>query len=157
MSWKRSLFSYSPLIHRNFRMGAYDQFAENQSKFGVKSDFDMTVYTTYVNSAEVPEYGLLYCYIIIMLYSLISFSQSSIEIFVLLLNAWRESFILLVIPPTSTFWKNVVLLRMLMRKNDIAEFIREMTMEMVLVLDVVDVQLLPLPLDRVNVSLPEIL
>lgn len=40
-------------------MGAYDQFAENQSKFGVKSDFDMTVYTTYVNSAEVPEYVLL--------------------------------------------------------------------------------------------------
>ncbi len=39
---------------RDFRMGAYDQFAENQSKFGVHSEFDLTMYTTHVNSAEVP-------------------------------------------------------------------------------------------------------
>ena len=37
-------------------MGAYDQFAENQTKFGVQSNFDITVYSTHVNADEVPEY-----------------------------------------------------------------------------------------------------
>ena len=39
---------------RNFHMGAYDQFAENREKFGVLSEFDMTMYTTSVNAADVP-------------------------------------------------------------------------------------------------------
>ena len=43
-------------IYRGFRMGAYDQFAENHSKFGVQSDFDITMYSTRVNANEVPEY-----------------------------------------------------------------------------------------------------
>ena len=37
-------------------MGAYDQFAENKTKFGVQTDFDITVYSTRVNADEVPEY-----------------------------------------------------------------------------------------------------
>lgn len=37
-------------------MGAYDQFAENREKFGVLSEFDMTMYTTHVNVADVPLY-----------------------------------------------------------------------------------------------------
>ena len=35
-------------------MGAYDQFAENKEKFGVKSDFDISVYSTHVNPDEIP-------------------------------------------------------------------------------------------------------
>ena len=40
-------------------MGAYDQFAENRTKFGVSSEFDITMYTSHVNSDEVPLYELL--------------------------------------------------------------------------------------------------
>ena len=45
-------------------MGAYDQFAENQTKFGVQSDFDITVYSTHVNADEGPEY-VYYWFLII--------------------------------------------------------------------------------------------
>lgn len=45
-----------PSERRNFHMGAYDQFAENREKFGVLSEFDMTMYTTHVNAADVPLY-----------------------------------------------------------------------------------------------------
>lgn len=38
-------------------MGAFDQFAENKEKFGVKSDFDISLYSTRVEYDEVP----LYC------------------------------------------------------------------------------------------------
>ena len=37
-------------------MGAYDQFAENRAKFGVNSDFDITMYTSHVSTEELPAY-----------------------------------------------------------------------------------------------------
>lgn len=43
---------------REYHKGGYDQFAENKEKFGVKSDFDISLYTTDVDKDEVPLYIL---------------------------------------------------------------------------------------------------
>ena len=37
-------------------MGSFDQFAENKEKFGVKSDFDISLYSSRVEYDEVPMY-----------------------------------------------------------------------------------------------------
>lgn len=44
---------------REYHKGGYDQFAENKEKFGVKSDFDISLYTTDVDKDEVPLYMLI--------------------------------------------------------------------------------------------------
>ena len=36
------------------KMGSFDQFAENKEKFGVKSDFDIALYSTHVDYKEIP-------------------------------------------------------------------------------------------------------
>lgn len=51
------VFAVPSLSRSTFKMGAFDQFAENKEKFGVKSDFDISLYSTRVEYDEVP----LYC------------------------------------------------------------------------------------------------